>query len=161
MELRDVKQDDVKWMWECRNEVESRNNSLHIEEISLREHILWVEQSLFMTNRKLMIAWNEGQRIAVVRLDGIGHKAIVSINVAKEHRGKGHSLEILSELEYASLTWNPNIQFLQANIKKENTMSIKAFIKSGYRQYKDEGQLQVMQKQIIFEEGVENEGTAE
>lgn len=151
MELRRIEQDDITWMWECRNDVDSRKNSLNTEEITLMEHILWVNQSMYMIDRKLMIAWNEGQKIAVVRLDRDRNKAMVSINVAKEYRGKGNALKILRKLEAAAVEWNKNIRFLQAIIKIENSASIKVFIKAGFEQYGINGQLVIVQKQITFE----------
>lgn len=148
MELRLVEKDDFIWIWQCRNEPTSRANSIHTEEISLEEHITWIDKSLNMAKRRLMVAWNEGQKIAVVRLDLDGNKAMVSINIAKEHRGKGNSLKILSKLESEATKWNKEIRYLLATIKRTNEISIRVFFNAGYKQYEVKDDFMIMRKEI-------------
>ncbi|MDQ0089899.1 RimJ/RimL family protein N-acetyltransferase [Paenibacillus anaericanus] len=150
MKLRHIEHDDIIWMWECRNEIGSRNNSIHTDEVTLSEHIDWVNQSRLMNNRKLMIAYDKDQKIAVVRLDREDYEGTVSINVAKEHRGKGNSSIILKELEVAALEWDKRIHTLKAVIKKGNNASIKTFSRAGYVQCYIENELVVMKKKVII-----------
>ncbi|WP_025707324.1 UDP-2,4-diacetamido-2,4,6-trideoxy-beta-L-altropyranose hydrolase [Paenibacillus graminis] len=151
--LRDVGQNEILWMWECRNDAESRSNSVHTDEIPYSEHVKWVEQSKSMLNRKLMIAWDGEFKIAVVRLDKDGDSAIVSLNVAKEHRNKGNALKILRELETTVIKWDRRIHTLQALIRSENTASIRVFLKAGYKQCSNDNQFIKMQKKLFEEEG--------
>ncbi|WP_449599054.1 UDP-2,4-diacetamido-2,4,6-trideoxy-beta-L-altropyranose hydrolase [Paenibacillus sp. Marseille-Q9583] len=150
IELRNIGQDDVLWMWECRNEIVSRNNSFHTAEISFSEHIEWVKQSEFMLTRKLMVACIGEQKIAVVRFDRDGNDAMISLNVAKEHRGKGYALKILRELEVKALEWDRNIHNLHATIKMRNIISIKTFTKAGYKQFSNDDEIIIMKKKITF-----------
>lgn len=135
IELRDVVEDDVFFLWECRNETEARMNSAHTEGVTWDDHLKWVEQTRLNLNRKLMVAWYKSEKIGVVRLDKDNLHAIVSINLAKEHRGKGFAQEILQELERAALRWDRSIRELEAVIKKNNFASIKTFVRAGYDQW--------------------------
>lgn len=153
LELRDVGQEDVFWMWECRNEVEARKSSIHTAKINFNEHIKWVEQSKSMLNRKVMIAFSGIQKIAVVRLDRDDGNATISLNVAKEHRGKGNALKILKELEVTAIEWDSNIHTLQAIIKKENTISLKTFIKAGFKECSENDEIIVFNKYIYMKKG--------
>jgi UDP-2,4-diacetamido-2,4,6-trideoxy-beta-L-altropyranose hydrolase len=149
--LRDIGQDEILWMWECRNESESRSNSVHSDEIPYSEHLEWVAQSNSMSDRKLMIAWDGELKIAVVRLEKDGDSAIVSINVAKEHRSKGNGLKILRVLERTVIEWDRKIDTLQATIKKENISSRSLFLKAGYKQCSDDNEFIKMQKKLLEE----------
>ncbi|WP_052429735.1 UDP-2,4-diacetamido-2,4,6-trideoxy-beta-L-altropyranose hydrolase [Paenibacillus borealis] len=148
LELRDFGDDEILFLLECRNEIKARLNSINSTEVSLKDHFKWVEESKLMPDRKLMVAWSGVEKIAVVRLDRVGDYAEVSINVAKEHRGKGYAQRILKELEITAIIWNRSIHFLQAVIKKENNISLKSFIKAGYREWNIDNELIIMQKKI-------------
>ncbi|WP_052770100.1 UDP-2,4-diacetamido-2,4,6-trideoxy-beta-L-altropyranose hydrolase [Paenibacillus sp. IHB B 3415] len=148
LELRNFGDNEILFLLECRNEIKARLNSINSAEVSLNDHIKWVEQSKSMPDRKLMVAWIGEEKIAVVRLDRVGDYAEVSINVAKEHRGKGYVRRILKELEIKAITWNRSIHILQAVIKKENNISIKSFIKAGYREWNIDNELIIMRKKI-------------
>ncbi|ETT41088.1 GCN5-like N-acetyltransferase [Paenibacillus sp. FSL R5-192] len=152
IELRDVGEGDVFFLWECRNETEARMNSAQIEEVTLNDHLRWLEQSKLNSERKLMVAWNKSEKIAVVRLDKENLHAIVSINVAQEHRGKGFAQEILTELERTASHWDRSIRILQAVIKKQNHASIKTFIKAEYDEWDMDEDFIIMRKKI---EGLE------
>lgn len=133
MFLRDVKKEDFVWIWECRNDEITRRNSISSDAISLAEHLQWMEKSMLLHERKIMIALEEEVRIGIIRFDIEDHEnAVISINIAPESRGLGYSKAMLEQLEVLIKSYYTHIRILKAIIKKDNSISIKTFTKAGF-----------------------------
>lgn len=132
--LREVKADDYTWIWECRNEEQARLNSLHTDVISIEEHTNWMEKSIRIPERKIMIGCDCENRIAVLRFDVDKNTATISINISSEYRGKGYSVLFLRYMENVIKEERNEVRILQATVKRNNIASIRAFTKANYSQ---------------------------
>ena len=118
------KDDLLAW----RNDSQVRANSFQSEIVTEEEHEQWFSKLLQDKDRLLLIGCLDNKKIGVVRYDLIGAGYYeVDINIAPDMRGQGWGAELLKQ----SLTWVKGK--VKARIKKNNTASINAFEKAGYR----------------------------
>ncbi|WP_040952421.1 GNAT family N-acetyltransferase [Gorillibacterium massiliense] len=149
MILRDVSHEDFVWVWECRNDETTRKNSISSKIISLEEHLQWMEESILLSERKMMIAVEEHERIGIIRFDVEDRDtAVISINIAPKSRGRGYSQHMLEHLEVLIKSNYKDIRTLKANIKKENLISIKTFTKSGFSLYEEVQEIIILTKSL-------------
>ena len=131
VELRPATQDDSADLLRWRNDPATREASVQQGEVSLADHVAWLEKALVSKDRLLFVGWRENQRLGQVRLDSRGQGAWeVSITVAPEQRGRGLAAAMLRAGEAAAKKVGATL--LTARIRQANTASLKAFKRAGY-----------------------------
>jgi UDP-2,4-diacetamido-2,4,6-trideoxy-beta-L-altropyranose hydrolase len=140
--LRPANIDDRKIIWEWANDPLSRRASFSSERILWEQHIHWFELKLNDSNCMfLVVQIPVSILVGTVRFQIERDNAVISINIAPGHRGRGIGREAI-RLSSMLLFQTTSTQTIHAIIKTENTRSIKAFEKAGYR---NAGQVWVQQ----------------
>ncbi|MCX7876394.1 MAG: bifunctional UDP-2,4-diacetamido-2,4,6-trideoxy-beta-L-altropyranose hydrolase/GNAT family N-acetyltransferase [Melioribacteraceae bacterium] len=111
-----------------------RANSINTEPIKWGDHLDWFSGKLLDDNCYFLLAFTPtNQFIGQVRFDIKGYYAEINISIDKDFRGKGFSKQLIFSASYKLFHDKPNINFINAIIRPNNTPSIKAFMKSGYK----------------------------
>lgn len=133
LRVRPATLDDAQTLLRWRNDPQTRASSRHHGEISLQEHISWLEASLRSDRRRLSVASDEVGDVGTVRWDllepGVWE---VSITVAPERRGEGMALNLLSAGEGALCAGVDDMVAVEAEVHGENTPSRRLFAAAGY-----------------------------
>ena len=80
----------------------------------------------------LWIAEDHGDAVGQVRVDSEGAIGTVSIAVAPDHRGRGLATEILRAM-LVEMARTATVGELRATVHPENTASLRAFERVGFR----------------------------
>ncbi|UCG02608.1 MAG: GNAT family N-acetyltransferase [Candidatus Heimdallarchaeota archaeon] len=133
LKLREVKKDDVTFLFELRNDPSVRESSFHVEPIGLTDHKKWFQEKLKAKNSLILIAEYGEQRVGQIRFDigEMANRAEVSIGVLPKFRQKGFGVKIL-KIGCKLASKNLQISSINAFIKKENLISIRTFSKAGF-----------------------------
>ncbi len=129
--LRLAEKGDIKLLFEWRNDVTVRMNSIYTKPILYENHCTWFDKKQQDINSNIYICMYGGQPIGQIRIDYQENKAEISYSLAKEYRGKGlgeitlHSLE---EKECVRLKGKT----LTGIVKRNNIASQRCFEKLGY-----------------------------
>lgn len=128
MELRLANSEDIKFLWELRNESAVRQVSLNTKPIPLGEHKEWFSSKMSSDKCFIFIVIEDRRRrpIGQVRLDALSPRAAeISIALVKSERGKGLGLgAIRLALDEAK---KRGFKEVTARIKDFNDNSLKAF----------------------------------
>lgn len=161
--IKTVQEDDCNDIWQWRNDPITKANSQNTQSVPYNEHCDWFASVLADTNQFLMVGMSidpalakNPRKIGMVRFsiepqyssetktrqatDGL-KKAVVSININPEFRGKGLSVELLKgaikhfrkEISSGSSPPLDSLEFIEATIKECNIASIKCFEKVGFK----------------------------
>jgi RimJ/RimL family protein N-acetyltransferase len=126
--LRTVRQSDCATILKWANDPTVRNSAFNSTHISIEEHKLWFSKKINDQNCYFFIALDTDENpIGQIRFDVIKGIATVDISIDKEWRDKGFAKRILN-LGIDNLLNVCNISLIVANIKKENSNSIKTFM---------------------------------
>jgi|TARA_B110000090_G_C13360838_1_gene438342 UDP-2,4-diacetamido-2,4,6-trideoxy-beta-L-altropyranose hydrolase len=131
---------DSKDIFEWRNDELTRKMSHTTDIVEWEGHSAWFASSLESKNRLLLLCENENgsKKIAVVRFDVSSTRALVSINLSPEMRGKGISKQCLSESIENFKNEFPQVVALDAEIKPENIASQRVFKSVGFVNVRDD-----------------------
>lgn len=111
-----------------------RANSINTEPIKWGDHLDWFSGKLLDDNCYFLLAFTpSNQFIGQVRFDINGYYADINISIDKDFRGKGYSKQLIFSASYKLFHDKPNINFINAIIRPNNTPSIKAFTNAGYK----------------------------
>jgi len=144
---------DSKELWEWRNDIVTRQNSINEEEVSWGAHSKWFSNSLVNSDRTIFIASNKrkNEKFGMVRFDVSESKstAEVSINLNPLWRGKRKSSIVLRN---AIREFSKNITcVLTAEIKPNNKPSIRCFEDNNFAIYeKNHTLLLLKNKELII-----------
>jgi UDP-2,4-diacetamido-2,4,6-trideoxy-beta-L-altropyranose hydrolase len=132
LRLRRVREDDGELLWHWANDPLTRSMSFNSDTIEWDSHLKWLHGKLTSPFCYLYVAEHRGNGpIGQVRFDVNGSRAVISVNVAPEQRGRGHGAAIivaaLRQLQKAV-----PVHSIDAFIKSENQMSAYAFMKAGF-----------------------------
>lgn len=120
--------DDCNLLFQWANDREVRLNSFNSEPIEYDEHIKWFNNKLQSKDSIIYIFKVYNENVGLIRLDKIQNNTyLINYSIAKEHRGKGYAIVLLNTIKQKYKS-----SLLIGKVKKENTASIKAFIKSEY-----------------------------
>ncbi len=128
---------DSKVIFEWRNDELTRKMSHTKNIVEWEEHRAWFTSSLKNKNRLLLLCENNLKKIAVIRFDINSTRALVSINLSPEMRGRGVSKQCLSESIKKFKNDFPQVVALDAVINPENTASQKVFKSLGFVNVRD------------------------
>lgn len=142
MIIRKVKKKDLLEIFIWRNDKKTLFFSKQKKKISLKNHIRWFNKNLRDSRVKFYLGYlikkNQEKKVGIVRFDIKKKYALVSINLNPIMRGKRLSFILLS---------NSIKKFLQfkkiklvAVINKNNSASLKCFLKNKFYFFKSEKQ---------------------
>ena len=132
---------DCRDIFRWRNDPETRIYSFHSSLISWEKHLGWYRNALQGKKKILYIGEDKnGSKIGVIRFDKINSRVHeVNIHIPPEKRGKGLGGMFLRE---ASKLIKGRII---AKIKAENLISIRIFLKSGYKKIREKDSIVEME----------------
>ena len=131
---------DSKIIFEWRNDELTRTMSHTTDIVDWEGHSAWFASSLENKNRLLLMCEikNDSKKIAVVRFDVNSTRALVSINLAPEMRGKGISKQCLREAITGFKYEFPQVTDLDAEVKLRNIASQRLFESVGFFNVRDD-----------------------
>nr|WP_229309696.1 GNAT family N-acetyltransferase [Legionella pneumophila] len=132
--LRAATINDASNLFEWRNALETRRYSSNPNPIEIADHLRWLQHSLVLPNRRLLIAEHQNNPIGVLRfdIDVLLEQAEVSIYLVPGLAGKGWGTKILESGTEWIKNNLPQIKNLVAKILADNVSSQRAFEKAGY-----------------------------
>lgn len=137
--VRKANMSDAKAVWEIRNSLSAREQSLHQSAISLAGHLAWFEKHYSSSTKDMcFVLEHEGIAAGYCRFDE-EHQGtfVVSIAIADEYQGRGLGNYLL----HYGLKAFPHKggKEILATIKKSNTVSLVLFQKHGFRDMREDG----------------------
>jgi RimJ/RimL family protein N-acetyltransferase len=134
LRLRAVKEEDCKLLWELANDPEVRAASFSSKPIPWEEHVNWFRSKQSDTSCLFLLALNEiDEPIGQVRFDLDGSRAVVSVSLRKEFRGKSYGSEVI-RIASQRLFETSNVNSIVAYVKLANKASVHAFVNAGFKQ---------------------------
>lgn len=130
--LRAVENKDCQIIWQWANDPATRKASFSSQSIPWEDHIKWFELKLQDPNCLFYIIQGANMvPLGMIRYDVKEGHAIISINIAPDHRQKhiGSRSIMLSE---KAVFRKKTTEIIHAFIKTDNIHSINTFTKSGY-----------------------------
>ncbi len=132
--FRSANSNDMDLLYSWRNEKSVRENSYDSSIISFKDHKKWFKRKLNDTKAGIFILEMNNIPVGTVRFEkGSNEYSIVSIIIAKIFRKKGYAsegLKMLSKYIIKEINFSKKVI---ANIKKGNDLSLKSFIRAGYK----------------------------
>lgn len=132
--MRPAVAEDALYLFEWRNDAETQAASRSTAPVSQEEHNRWVMMNVMQgyPQHLVLIAEAEHHRIGVVRFDTDKRDLMafeVGITIAPQHRGQGFSGDVLRE----ACSYMGEFT-LNAEVKRENTISRKLFERCGFEE---------------------------
>jgi RimJ/RimL family protein N-acetyltransferase len=109
-----------------------RANSYQTDLVSRSEHANWFRRKLSDQNCILYYFSSGDQPVGQVRIEKGKQETVIGISVDQDFRGKGISPKMLELACRDFFEKNPGTE-IYAYIKEENSASLKAFIKAGFK----------------------------
>ena len=123
--LRPLKFEDMKDIYELSNEDEVRENSFNTEKIEFTDHEKWFNEKLEDKKCVFLVLEIDGDFAGQVRFNLLEYEATISISITKKYREKGLGANILkNSLKYLKENLT-SIKIVKAYIKENNHKSIK------------------------------------
>lgn len=140
IKARKAELSDSKTIFKFLNDQLTRAMSHNTAIVDWEGHSNWFASSLENKNRLLLLCEdkNDLKKIAVVRFDVDSSRAIVSINLAPDMRGKGISKQCLREAITSFKNDFSQVNALDAEIKLRNIASQKLFESVGFVNVRDD-----------------------
>ena len=133
LQLRSANPDDCETIWRWRNDLRTRQTAFDPRAIDLNVHTTWYRSVLSNPEQTMLIGTICGQDIGVLRYDATGKTVEVSVYLDPELHGLGLGNRLIA----AGIRWVEDgqlpINHLIARIRPENTASLDAFRKAGFR----------------------------
>ena len=131
--LRFAEEEDCREVYDWRNDSRVRAISFSSEEIPYEDHEQWFKKMIRDPNRILFIIMNEEfQTIGDIRFDKKGNYSLINIVIGWDFVGKGYGTSALAKASKTYLD-NFSVDYIVAEIKKDNIPSIKSFSNAGYQ----------------------------
>lgn len=123
---------DLQLYFEWANDALVRNNSINTEDIDFEGHVKWFTNKINNPNVFMYVFLNpENEAIGQVIIEKKDGWASVGQSVAKEHRGKKYSTEMLAKSTDDFLSKFPKETIISV-VKTSNTPSLKMSENSGF-----------------------------
>lgn len=153
--LRKVVIEDMEDIYQWAIDPEVRKNSFHTEGITYESHEVWFESVLKNPNILQYVLEDRSEKVEDIQIRKIGQirvllekeEAIISYSIAKEQRGKGYGVRIVSLVEEKIGEVSQKTVMCVAKVKYDNKASIRVFEKCGYTKYEKSNYLEY-RKQI-------------
>ncbi len=134
--LRPAALDDMRMIFEWRNDPFILQRSTFTEPIAWGEHEIWFHRALKNRNLRMFVIAIEGVPRGLVRFDRKGLIAVISVYLVESQTGHGHGV--------AAIQAGTNVVFQQWPVRKivgcvrnENAPARSAFAKAGYQEDPD------------------------
>lgn len=138
MTLRPVQEGDCELIWRWANDPGVRGAAFNSNPITWKEHTEWFSKKLIDPQCIQFIASGQGNApIGQIRFDAKGKVAEIDVSVDKSYRSMGYGSYLIKMAvnRFMAMT---SAEEVSAWIQSENTASIRAFEKAGFRK-KNEG----------------------
>jgi RimJ/RimL family protein N-acetyltransferase len=126
--LRPATEADAQLLFDWRNDLVTRRNSLDTGEIVWQDHLRWLGASLSRSDRRLLIAEQGLDPVGTVRLDHAGDQCTLSWTVAPSRRGRGIGKAMVHRAVAAA-----GVAILFSSIKDDNIASIRIAEGCGFK----------------------------
>lgn len=135
--FRFAEPEDVKDLFRWRNDEATRQASFNTDKISFEEHKKWFEETLADPKRNLFIICDKQcNKLGQIRFDKKEDIAEINITINPNYRNQGVGSLALSKSLTICIN-NIYVKQIIAKVKKDNTASLKAFQKAGFKIHKD------------------------
>lgn len=139
--LRRAGLEDARRLFEWRNDPVTRAMALNTTPLRWETHIDWLTQSLFRSDRALIIGEAHGIPFGILRFDFDDKHGLISITLAPEARGKGLAVPFLQ----ACCTRYPTHHFT-AQVRANNAPSLALFTRAGFTERNTENDIVTFEK---------------
>ena len=139
-------------IFDWRNDALTRQMYHNTDYVEWSIHSNWFSSSLTNENRLLIMCEKKEtlEKIAIVRFDVDEGRALVSINLNPNQRGKGLAkICLANSIDYFSKYFS-DINKIVAEIKKENIASGKTFLGIGFEKYNMENEVSFYEKLLVI-----------
>jgi UDP-2,4-diacetamido-2,4,6-trideoxy-beta-L-altropyranose hydrolase len=133
LEVRRARKTDIEPLWLWRNDLLMRSMAKAPDAITWADHERWFNRVFDDTESELYIVELSGEPAAMVRFDRDDNRALVSINVAPQLRGRGIGKAALASTCRDFEEAHPEAT-LWAEVRHENMASKLAFRAAGFEQ---------------------------
>ena len=130
-----------KFLFQLRNDTDTRKNSYNKNKIKLSSHNNWLKKSIKEKHIGYIFKSKNGANIGYVRFDSKDSKTFVSIAISRKFRDKNLSKKILLAAENKFKNVN-----LYALVNKDNKKSISLFKSLDYIKIKNQKNFIIMRK---------------
>lgn len=128
--LREVTENDLRKIFEWRNNPEVRKNSFSQDEINPEEHNRYWSERLAKNDTYSFMVVSEGEDVGLVRLDKREDSYEVHIMIAPDRQGKGFGTAAIAKTKEAARKFG--IKRLSARVKPGNIASERIFTDNGF-----------------------------
>lgn len=130
--LRTVQEADCERLWNWANDPEVRKRSYNPDPIPWGEHKDWFSEKLSDPSCKIFIAEDGGEPLGQARFDVEDNRAVISVVVDADKRGKGYGTALIKQGTERCLQAT-DVDRVDAYIKRGNYASVRAFEKAGFQ----------------------------
>lgn len=124
---------DLDLLFAWANDPAVRKNSFSSKEIVYEEHKVWYQMLLSDPDCRQYLYMQDDLPVGQARIVSAGDKAEVSYSICAEKRGMGHGKRLLCLLQKQMTKDFPQVKYLVAKVKADNTASGNAFLSAGYQ----------------------------
>ena len=134
LELRSVRSEDCRLLWEWSNELKVRVASFSTGFIPWEDHVQWFKSKLNASNCIFYIAVDKNDApVGQIRYDiESNEEAVISISIDKKFRYQGYGSYLIN-LGCKQIFRDSNLTRINAYIKPSNKSSIKAFSQADFQ----------------------------
>jgi UDP-2,4-diacetamido-2,4,6-trideoxy-beta-L-altropyranose hydrolase len=131
LRLRRIEEKDCRVLWEWANDPEARAVSFSSETIPWDQHLQWFHSKIADLNAVLYLVTLNDTPVGEIRYQLEGTRAVVSICLGPEFRGKGYGNAIL-KMATEELFSSTQVKTIDAYVKPENEASVRLFTGAGF-----------------------------
>ncbi len=131
---------DSRDIFDWRNDELTRQMSHTTDLVEWEKHSTWFAASLANPQRLLVMCEDEStnEKVAIVCFDVEDERALISINLSPQIRGKRKAKKCLSDAIFLFQQYFSDVRFIDAEIKTINIPSQKSFMGVGFVHVKED-----------------------
>jgi UDP-2,4-diacetamido-2,4,6-trideoxy-beta-L-altropyranose hydrolase len=135
LNLRKVRPDDKKLLFDWANDASTRESSFNTSQIPWTVHEKWFEERIQSNRTMIYVAQDEpGHDVGQIRFEKIKENAEAGFSIDEASRGKGFGAVLLDKgCEAIFAEWQ-DIDFVRAKVKNGNERSRRVCIKAGFEE---------------------------
>ena len=134
MKIRQANESHSRDIFDWRNDKLTRQMFHTTDLVEWSEHSAWFAASLTNTKRLLVICEDEDtdEKVAIVRFDVEDKRALISINLSPQMRGKRKAKGCLRDAIAFFQKYFSDVRFIDAEVKSINIPSQRSFVGVGF-----------------------------
>ncbi len=132
--LRTADENDMDLLFQWANDPDVRKNSFHSEPISYETHKKWFAEHLKDICEIQYILMEGTEPVGQIRFSANIESVETDYSIKPSKRGKGYGKKILSLAIKKLRSEHPEIRYVIAKVKSENTVSAHCFEKNEFRE---------------------------